>query len=142
MESEKMFQLVNKCFHLKFKFRGVFAADQFPILESQSFLIVNTDSSILPGSHWCLLCNKEDTIYYADPLGFAPENYSTLYQRLCQQYNKIYQIQRDKPVQTLNSQLCGLFCIYIAHAVFTTDTFQYVLYMNDDDLLRFALHML
>ena len=45
------------------------------------------------------------------------------------------------PLQQRNSELCGVFCIYIAHVIYT-EGFKLYLYINDNDLLRFATHLL
>ena len=61
--------------------------------------------------------------------------------RLLKFYNEVTQILKVKPVQNQNSKLCGLFCIYIAHVMFAYE-YPLMLNMNDNDLLRFANHML
>ena len=38
--------LINKCKHLKYKFAGVYAADNFPLnLKNDNFIIVNSDKA-------------------------------------------------------------------------------------------------
>ena len=64
-----------------------------------------------------------------------------LYCRLFKFYNEVTQILKLKSIQNQNSKLCGLFCIYIAHAMFGYE-YPLMLNMNDIDLLRFANHML
>ena len=42
MDEDQIYIQVQKCKHLKFKFRGVFAADNYPLnLPVNSFIIVN-----------------------------------------------------------------------------------------------------
>ena len=76
--------LVNKCFHLKHKFCGVFAADNFPSLPDNCFAVVNASISISSGSHWLLICNYKKTLYFADPLGQALDCYHFVHTRLLQ----------------------------------------------------------
>ena len=79
MDSDEIVSMINKCPHLKFKFRGVFAADLFPILKSNCFIIVNASESSMPGSHWILLCYHDNNMYFADPLGLSVTNYTAIY---------------------------------------------------------------
>ena len=83
----------------------------------------------------------ENKVYMADPLGIPIQNYQTLYSRLKQFYNEVTQVLKLKPFQNQNSKLCGLFCIYIAH-VMSGYEYPLLLNMNDNDLIRFANHML
>ena len=42
MDEDQIHRQVKKCKHLKFKFRGVYAADNFPLnLQTNTFIIVN-----------------------------------------------------------------------------------------------------
>ena len=143
MDNFEITYLVNKCFHLKHKFCGVFAADNFPRLPENCFAVVNASISTSSGSHWLLICNYKKTMYFADPLGQALDCYHFVYTRLLQFYfeEEVVQCLRLQPIQSPNSKLCGLFCIYIAHIIFTY-SYPFVHYMNDDDLLRFAKHMM
>ena len=43
----------------------------------------------------------------------------------------------NKPLQSANSQMCGLYCIYIAHYVLN-DNFPFIPDMNDVQLLSFV----
>ena len=134
-------ELIERCKHLKFRFTGVFAADNFPKLVDETFMIVNASEAVITGSHWLLLCKKQQEIYFADPLGLPIQSYIVFYKRLTRFYNEVIQLFKLKPIQNSNSKLCGLFCIYIAHVIFELN-YPYICYMNDDDLLRFAKHML
>ena len=59
MDSFEILNFVQKCCHLKHKFLGVFAADNFPGLKPESFIIVNASESSEPGTHWLLLTPKQ-----------------------------------------------------------------------------------
>ena len=140
MDSNEFVSMINKYPHLKFKFRGVFAAD-FPILKSNCFIIVNASDSSKPGSHWILLYYHDDNMYLADPLGLSVTNYRAIYEGLMKYYQHVQELNANFPLQQRNSEPCGLFGIYIAHVIYTKD-FKLHLYMNDNDLLRFATRML
>ena len=136
-----IFDLIQKFEHLKFEFTGVFAADNFPTLTNGSFMRVNASEAILTGSHWLLLCQKQEKLYFADPLGLPLRQYLTFYKRLMRYYIEVYQLFKIETIQTQNPKLCGLFCIYVAHIIFESH-YPFILYMNDTDLLRFAKHKL
>ena len=53
--------------------------------------------------------------------------------------HNIYQLLENQPIQSANSKLCGLFCIYIAHFVFNA---QKLVNISDNELIRFAFHMI
>ena len=75
--------LINKCKHLKYKFAGVYAADNFPLsLKNDNFIIVNSDKATQMGTHWLLLCNRNNKFLFADPLGLALNNYPYVRNRL------------------------------------------------------------
>ena len=79
-------------------------------------------------------------IYLADPLGIPIQHYQILYCRLVQFYNDVTQSNLH-PGAKSKSKLCGLFCIEIAHVMFGYE-YPLMLNMNDNDLLRFANHVL
>ena len=83
----------------------------------------------------------ENKVYLADALGIPIQNYQLLYCRLLKFYNEVTQILKLKPIQNQNSKLCGLFCIYMTHVMFGYE-YPLMLNMSDNDLLRFANHML
>ena len=92
MDSDEIVSMINKCPHLKFKFRGVFAVDLFPILKSNCFIIVNTSESSMPGIHWILLCYHDNNMYFADPLGLSVTNYTAIYVRLMKYYQNVQEL--------------------------------------------------
>ena len=47
------------------------------------------------------------------------------------------QILMNRPTQSANSVLCGLYCVYVAHLIITT-RFPLGLKMKDHDMMRFA----
>ena len=134
--------LIQGCKTLKYKFHGVFAANNFPEkMNRNSFLIVNAATAENIGSHWLLLCRKNNQLLFADPLGQPISSYKHLYQRIVSvgSNHNIYQLLENQPIQRANSKLCGLFCIYIAHFVFNA---QKLVNISDNELIRFAFHMM
>ena len=144
MDEEEIFLYVKSCKHLKFKFRGVFAADNFPLaVPCNSFLIVNTSQSKFPGTHWVFLGTRSNSkqLYYADPLGFPLQSYQQIMARVAKTgFSSFVDLLNDQPIQDKNSQLCGLYCIYIAHHFFNK-IIPSIVAINDVQLISFIKHM-
>ena len=124
MDEDEINNLVQACTLLwcsKYKFCGVFAADIFSLeLSQNTFIIVKVSSSDSIGTHWTLLCRKNRSYIFADPLGQKLTSYKSLYNRLASAalyIQSVYELLRNQPIQTQNSILCGLFCIYVAHYI-------------------------
>ena len=141
MDSFEIFTFVQKCHHLKHKFMGVFANDNFPKLKPESFIIVNASESSESGTHWVLLCRRRNKVHFADPLGYPLEIYQEFFKRVCRMYSQINEVFKSQPIQPTDSNLCGLYCIYIAHILFSSKVSLFI-FMNDNDLMRFSEHML
>ena len=103
---------------------------------------MNVSSFDSIGTHWTLLCRKNGNYIFADPLGQKLTSYKCLYNRLASavlDIQNVYELLRNQPIQTQNSILCGLFCIYVAHFIYkNTENVK----MSNVDLIRFALHMM
>ena len=123
MDEDQIYHQVKKCKHLKFKFRGVYAADNYPLnLQTNTFIIVNASRSNSIGTHWVVLAKRYayPIIYFADPLALPLTTYKDIFNRLQQCKDLeimmvIMEHRRDirSPLQSSDCQLCGLFCIYI-----------------------------
>ena len=104
---------------LKYKFVGVFAADNFlPNLSLNSFIIENVSTSQPIGTHWTPICQKNGDYNFADPSGPNPLSQKFLHNRLPSSAGKLqtsYELIRNQPIKNRNSILYGLFCIYVAH---------------------------
>ena len=136
-----LWELINKCKHLKFKFSGVYAADNFPLaLGRNTFIIVNSDKAEEPGTHWLLYCNREDVFAFADPLGLPLTYYKEIDKRLKVTKFTVIELVKHQ-LQKPDSNLCGLYCIYIAHYVFSSQ-FPLIPPISEDDLIRFVEHTL
>ena len=143
MDEDEINNLVQACKLLKYEFRGVFAAVNFPVnLSYNSFIIVNVSTSQSIGPHWTLFCRRKGKYNFADPLGQNLAPYKQLHNRLASSADNIkilYESLRYQTFQKPNSLLCGLFCIYIAHYIFGEKE---IVKMSNVDLIRFALHMM
>ena len=150
MDGDQICHQVKKCKHLKFKFRGVYAADNFPLnLQTNTFIIVNASRSNSIGTHWVVLAKRYayPIIYFADPLALPLATHKDFFNRLqqCKGLEIMMDIMEHRgdiqpPLQSSNPQLCGLFCIYIAH-YFYSEKFLFIPDVNDLELLAFVKHM-
>ena len=118
MDKDDINDLIQGCKTLKYKFHGVFAANNFPEkMNRNSFLIVNAATAENIGTHWLLLCRKNNQLLFADPLGQPISSYKHLYQRIISVGNNhnIYQLWRINQfkVQTLNFVDCFVFILLI-----------------------------
>ena len=142
MDEDDVNNSIQGCKTLIYKFHGVFAANNFPEkMKRNSFLVVNAATAETIGTHWLLLCGKNNQLFFADPLGQPISSCKHLYQRIiCVANNhNIYQLLENQPIRSANSKLCGLFCIYIAHFVFDA---QKLVNINHKELIRFANQMM
>ena len=129
--------LINKCKHLKYKLAGVYAADNFPLnSKNDSFIIVNSDKATQMGTHWFLLCNRNNKYLIADQLGLLLNNYPHVRDRLSLADLAVTEIIQA-PMQNSDSNLCGLYCIYIAHYVFGAHC-PIISYISEQEVLRFV----
>ena len=123
--------LINKCRHKK-----TFS----PNLKNGDFIIVISDKATQMGTHWVLLCNRNNKFFFADPLGLALSNYPHVRDRLYFADLGVTEIIQA-PLQNLNSNLCGLYCIYITHYVFGAN-FRLIPYISEQELMRFVKHFI
>ena len=79
--------------------------------------------------------------FFADPLGRSVHNYPHVYKNMRRSIHEGNQILMNKPIQSANSVLRGLYCIYVAHVIISSK-FPIVFKVNDHDMMRFAKHMM
>ena len=123
MDEDQICHQVKKCKHLKFKFRGVYVAAIYLLnLQTITFIIVNASRSNSIGTHWVVLAKRHayPIKNFADPLALSLNTYKDIFNWLqqCKDLKimmDIMEYRRDiqSPLQSSDSQLCGLFCIYI-----------------------------
>ena len=104
MDEDQIHLQVKKCKHLKFKFRGVYAADNYPLnLQTNTFITVNASRSNSIGTHWVVLAKRYayPIIYFADPLALPLTTYKDIFNRL--QQCKDLEIMMDIMEQTRHS---------------------------------------
>ena len=142
MDEIQLFELIQKCKHLRFKHVGIFAADNFPnLIPNNTFIIVNASNSDSVGTHWLLIANALLLVYYfADPLGYPFNYYKIIHEHMLER-NVVFEILKDFPIQPWASTLCRLYCVYVAHILFLHDL-KYFPIITDEQLLQFVKHMM
>ena len=113
-------------------FLGCYAEDQLLNITFTSFpcfLIVNIDSSDLPGSHWITVRLDRKSIEIFDPAGFEIFNWPRIPCTLLTFIHKLTvsrQISLSTRLQSPKSHLCGFYCIF------------YILYRNHHTLSQLS----
>ena len=103
-------------------------------------MIVNASNSDQPGTHWLLFAQAGGQIFFADPLGRSLHNYPHVYKNMRRSIHEGNQILMNKPIQSANSVLCGLYCFYVAHVIISSK-FPISFKVNDHDMMRFVILM-
>lgn len=131
---------------LKYSFNGVWSADNFPVLSSCTkplFQIINTSPSNSAGAHWLLLISIPSVVVVASPTKLSAKKkicvqniiiFNSLFIPICyfDHFNKrirrlyknkskykIHEITPQPSIQSLSSNLCGLYCILAATLLIT-----------------------
>ena len=136
-----LWKVVNKCVNLKFNLEGVCFVDKFHVtLRQNIFVMVNSDDSEKDGTHCQLYCNIQNEYCFGDPLRLPLQFFKNVSCRVDSTdfgIKEIFNYQLQKPT----SNFCELYCIDIAHFVFSA---YYPLkpMISEDKLLQFVKHTL
>ena len=113
------FQIIEKCKELKIKnFKGVFMRDELNTNQktTNECMVINTDHSSNPGTHWTCLLIRNGESFYFDPYGFSPPLEVISY---CEEPRYFSSF----PIQKMNEIICGHYCIYVLHRLDNGDDF-------------------
>lgn len=90
----------------------MFAADQLPSnLTFPCGFIVNTDPYDKKGSHWCaFFFPNSNTVEYFDSYGKPINYYNSYFPKYVSDFPTI--ITNSKQLQSDNSVLCGMYCLF------------------------------
>jgi len=115
MNSIEIENILNKNKWNRFKFIGCFAADLLPTELNKDIpvcFIANVDQLKESGSHWVLfLIPKEGYLEYFCPLGISFYHWPLFVNYIRNIMNFECIIMNRKRIQSINSNLCGIFCI-------------------------------
>ena len=110
-------QTIENILSCQNSFVGCFAADELSnlVIKSPCFIIVNLDKRKMTGSHWIAIGCFKNKLEIFDPLGFdifAWPRISCDLLFFLHKYSFSRKILFSKRIQAINSQNCGLYCIY------------------------------
>lgn len=143
ISSKEIEKILNCCK----SFIGCFASNQLESLSLSSFpctLIVNTDTTGMPGSHWICFRIGKKTLEMFDSLGLVLDNRLSIeILRFIQRFSISRKFKFNERLQPDSSILCGFYCIfYIFLRQFCTfkrikSLFGDDLNANDDVIIKF-----
>ena len=122
---------IDKVPHLAFKYLGSRPPDHMINLPlpKNTFQIVNTDNGA--GDHWVVFINKDNIHYFGDSSGTHIDDYF-VFNDCCKK--QVVHICHS-PIQQTEG-VCGLFCIYFAHLVFSKRL--YVKNISEFNMFKFV----
>ena len=97
-------------------FQGVYPSDKLPtsVLSYPALFIANVDTSDKPGSHWvAFYFTKDREGEYFDSYGLPPSSYSRTFTNFLNNNSNSW-IFNTVTLQSINSKVCGHYCIYYA----------------------------
>ena len=117
---------MNHCPVLKYRYCGTWSADNVPMMKTGTFAIANTSPSNSPGTHWILIFSQTpEEVTFWDPLGLSLSvNYQILKKRLGVIFKRTHQL--NFRIQDPNSNLCGAYCIHMAHYVYSVPSISHL----------------
>lgn len=91
---------------------GVFAADQLPLPSTfPSGFIANTDNRLKEGRHWCsFYFQNSNTVEYFDSYGKPLNYFNSYFPKYASQFSTL--VVNNKQLQSVNSDVCGMYCLY------------------------------
>ena len=108
MNSLQLKRALERNTYTKKTFRGVFAADEMPTLDTfPCGFVANTDPSTEPGTHWVsFYFPSRDKGEFFDSYGYPPEYYGEPF--------KAYNVEtiNSHKLQSSWSEVCGHYCIF------------------------------
>lgn len=116
MNTVDIFKTLSKNPITKKIFIGVFASDKLPKLTQRpACLVVNTDPSNLPGTHWIAIFipNKGKSIFF-DSYGRFP--WDDRFRKFLKNSNNKGYTYNGKKIQSNFSNLCGQYCCTFLYA--------------------------
>lgn len=96
---------------------GVFSVNNLPKkIIKPSCLIINSDPSFLPGSHWVAIYFPSNSpAEFFDSLGKGPFHYSHLMLNFIIDWSSKGFAYNYEPIQPQYSSTCGIYCLYFLY---------------------------
>ena len=102
MDNFSLQQMTNRMPLLKNRYRDSFPSDYVPLLDNNTFAILNTHPSNMEGEHWIMIANSRQILYFADSLGLKEYSF----------FKQHYEQMMPDPLH--HSSDCGFYTIYAA----------------------------
>ena len=100
---------------------------------------MSASNSDQPGTHWLQFARADGQVFCDDPLEQKLTTYPNVYKYerrfMSLHVGETIQILMNRPIQSANSVLCGLFCTYGAHSIITS-RFPIGFKVDDHDMMR------
>ena len=108
MDTNQINRLLSSDPYTKRYFLGTFPCDQLPQRLPHTFsLVVNTDGSDEPGSHWQSIFGRGDIVYFMDSYGNPPKREIL---KFCRQFPHIFYNAMSH--QRIDTKTCGGFALF------------------------------
>lgn len=116
---------INRLLCSNANFLGVFPSDKLPhTVPSSSFsIVVNTDPSNLPGTHWQAIIVNENILYFFDSFGNLPKVEAI--KIFCSKFPIVYYNQKRH--QNIQESTCGAYCVYVINEMSRGRSFHSIL---------------
>ena len=113
MDGTQLGKIAKRDSHVRWHFKGVFAANNLPNkLHVNNLAIVNCCNQNLPGQHWVAICQtSENTMEFFDSFGQMPSVYN-LQGKLPKTQYIVY---NPLTLQDIASEVCGHYCLYFCY---------------------------
>ena len=107
MDNGSLQKIVKRFLVLDYRYHGSFPSDYVPILDKDTFALINTQPINMQGEHWIMIANSRGIMYFADSLG------RKMYSFLKQQYEQMM----PESLQS-HPSVCSFHMIYAAFHLF------------------------
>ena len=116
MNTKQIWQALTNDVNTEKYFDGVFSYDTLKNIKQRPRLIVcNTDPSYKKGEHWILFFfNSDNSVDFFDSLGNEPSYYGDEFVKIIAKFSNYYYVGNN-PIQSVNSNLCGFYCLWYAY---------------------------
>ena len=93
-------------------YKGVYSSNNIPNFTKNYIFICNLSNDYEKGSHFITICNVDSHLFILDSLAMNIAN-SELYLNVKEKFKNCKKlITIDKPIQSMTSQGCGIYCIF------------------------------
>lgn len=133
MNTNQVYGYLNQIFRCHNVSYDVVPCDKLTYRKKNTYLVVNTDESGKPGTHWCAIAIK-NKIYCMCSYGIPLKTYSKHFENFFKVVGKPV-IQRLISIQNIGSDVCGHYSLFFLYSIYNKinfyKNFSKSLYEND-----------